>query len=64
MPDTPVMSINMDVIEDYGGVGMEGERGSVYALGVGEFKLPFRVCDGDILRVVEVVLHLCSICDV
>ena len=34
LPDTPVMSINMDIIEDYGGVGMEGERGSVYALGV------------------------------
>lgn len=30
------MSINMDIIEDYGGVGLEGERGSVYALGVGE----------------------------
>ncbi len=35
-PDAPVMSINMDVIEDYGGVGLEGERGSVYALGVGK----------------------------
>lgn len=35
-PDAPILSINMDVIDDYGGVGMEGERGSVYALGTGK----------------------------
>ncbi len=27
----------MNKADDYGGVGLEGERGSVYALGVGEW---------------------------
>jgi WD repeat-containing protein 48 len=33
-PDSPIFSIDMSKVEDFGGVGMEGERGSVYALGV------------------------------
>ncbi|KAL7424477.1 hypothetical protein Q5752_000161 [Cryptotrichosporon argae] len=33
-PDAPVFTIDVDNIDDYGGVGLEGERGSVYALGI------------------------------
>lgn len=35
-PDTPIFSIDLSKITDYEGVGMDGDRGSVYALGVGE----------------------------
>jgi len=35
-PDSPLLSIDLNKADDYGGVGLEGERGSVYALGVGE----------------------------
>jgi hypothetical protein len=33
---TPIFSIDLGKIADYDGVGSDGERGSVYALGVGE----------------------------
>lgn len=35
-PDTPVLNIDLNKTDEYGGFGMEGDRGSVYALGVGE----------------------------
>lgn len=34
-PDTPLLNIDLNKADEWGGVGMEGERGSVYALGVG-----------------------------
>lgn len=34
--EVPLLSIDLNKADDYGGVGLEGERGSVYALGVGE----------------------------
>ncbi len=34
-PETPLLSIDLNKSDDSGGVGLEGERGSVYALGVG-----------------------------
>ena len=37
----------MDVIDDYGGVGMEGERGSVYALGTGRSECQMAGEDAD-----------------
>jgi len=36
---TPIFSIDLGKIADYDGVGSDGERGSVYALGVGEWSL-------------------------
>ncbi|ORY31816.1 hypothetical protein BCR39DRAFT_587333 [Naematelia encephala] len=33
-PDAPLLNIDLNKADDWGGVGMEGERGSVYALGV------------------------------
>lgn len=35
--DTPLLAIDLNKADDWGGVGFEGERGSVYALGVGEY---------------------------
>lgn len=35
-PDTPLLNIDLNKADEYGGVGLEGERGSVYALGVGK----------------------------
>jgi WD repeat-containing protein 48 len=34
-PETPLLALDMSKVDDFGGVGMEGERGSIYALGVG-----------------------------
>ena len=34
---TPIFSIDLSKIADFDGVGFDGERGSVYALGVGEW---------------------------
>jgi WD repeat-containing protein 48 len=38
---TPIFSIDLGKIADYDGVGSDGERGSVYALGVGEYMCRF-----------------------
>ena len=35
-PEQPLLQIDLNKADDWGGVGMEGERGSVYALGVGK----------------------------
>jgi WD repeat-containing protein 48 len=39
---TPIFSIDLGKIADYDGVGSDGERGSVYALGVGEYTTTMR----------------------
>ena len=46
-PEKPLLQIDLNKADDWGGVGMEGERGSVYALGTGEFFLPLgsSACD-------------------
>ena len=36
-PEKPLLQIDLNKADDWGGVGMEGERGSVYALGTGQF---------------------------
>lgn len=33
-PDQPLLNIDLNKADDWAGVGMEGERGSVYALGI------------------------------
>jgi len=34
--EMPLLNIDLNKADEWGGVGLEGERGSVYALGVGE----------------------------
>lgn len=34
--EVPLLNIDLNKADEWGGVGLEGERGSVYALGVGE----------------------------
>lgn len=35
-PNDPVLKVRLSDIDDHGGIGFEGEWGSIYALGVGE----------------------------
>lgn len=38
---TPIFNIDLSKIADFDGVGFDGERGSVYALGVGKCRISF-----------------------
>lgn len=35
-PNEPVLKVRLSEVDDHGGSGLEGEWGSIYALGVGE----------------------------
>lgn len=37
-PNDPVLKVRLSDIDDHGGIGFEGEWGSIYALGVGELR--------------------------
>lgn len=44
-PNEPVLKVRLSEVDDHGGSGLEGEWGSIYALGVGEYMVTLVCAD-------------------